>query len=367
MKKIKYLDFPREYRERKSAYINAFDRVMKKGFYVLGGEVHNFESEFAKYLGSKYCVGVANGLEALQISLMALGVGNGDEVITTPLSAVATTLAIMAVGAKPVFIDTNEQGQINTNFVEKMITKKTKALLPVHLYGQPSDIDKMRAICKKYKLYLIEDAAQAHGTFYKGKKLGSFGNVGCFSFYPTKNLGAFGDGGAIVTDSSKVAEVCRQIRDYGQASKYRHVKYGLNSRLDELQAALLRVKLKHLDEDNEKRRRIAQRYISNFSRTPYIKVVRSKNLNDLNFHLFVIRVKKRDALKEHLGKRDIPTLIHYPLTIPQQPFLKKIKFEKQNLSVSERFVKEILSLPCHPHMNLKEVDYISEKIVSFYS
>lgn len=344
---------------------NAFLKVLDSGNYILSKNVFKFEEKFAKYLGAKYCIGVGNGLEAIQISLMALGVGEGDEVITTPISAAATSLAILAVGAKPIFVDTTKEGLIDPNLIPKTITKKTKAILPVHLYGIPADLKQIQNICKKYHLYLIEDAAQAHGSKFFEKYVGTFGEFGCFSFYPTKNLGAFGDGGAIVTNNKKMANVCREIRDYGQSRKYHHVRFALNSRLDEIQAALLSIKLKSLDFQNNKRRKLAIRYIRNLSNIPSLKIVKPDNLNNSNFHLFVIRAKKRDKLMGYLKRSGVQTLIHFPKIIPDQPFLKP-EYGKLSLPNARKFVKEILSLPLHPKMTIDEVDYISKLIKSFY-
>lgn len=364
-KSVKFNDFAKEVISYKKELNAAIERVLKSGWFILGNEVWSFEEEFKNYLGSKHCIGVGNGLEALQISLMALGIGKGDEIITTPISAVATTLAILAVGATPIFIDTDLQGLIDADLIPKAITKKTKAILPVHLYGQAVDLDKIGNICKKYGLLLIEDACQAHGSTYHDKKLGTFGELGCFSFYPTKNLGALGDGGAIITDNAKLDKICREIRDYGQISKYKHGRYGLNSRLDEIQAAILRVKLKFLDKNNEIRRIIAQTYIENLSNVPEIEVVDSGLIADNNYHLFVIKSKKRDALQKFLQKSGIPTLIHYPITIPNQPFFKKT-MSNQHFKNSEEFVKQILSLPCHPQITPAQVIFISQKIKKFY-
>jgi dTDP-4-amino-4,6-dideoxygalactose transaminase len=365
VKKIKYLDFPEEMRLRGSEYVAAVRRVFNSGIYVLSGEVSDFESKFAKYLGMKYCVGVANGLEAIQITLMALKIGKGDEVITTPVSAVATTLAILAVGAAPIFTDVDKNGQIDAGLVEKLITKRTKAVLPVHLYGQPMNIIELKKICQKHGLFLIEDAAQAHGTTFGGKKVGTFGDVACYSFYPTKNLGAIGDGGAIITNDSKLAKICSEIRDYGQESKYIHTRFGLNSRLDELQAAILSEKLKYLDVDNEKRREVAKRYVKNLKGINEIKVILPGNVEDSNFHLFVIRTNKRDELKEYLAKNGIPSLVHYPITIPDQPMFGK-KYKNLKIAQARKLVTEVLSLPCHPYLSGEDVDYISSKIIEFF-
>lgn len=363
--KVNYLDFKKEARLRGDKYLSAVKRVLDSGVYVLSDEVSGFEKEYAQFCGAKYCIGVANGLEAIQISLMALGIGKGDEVITTPISAVATTLAVIAVGATPIFVDIKENGQIDENLIESAITKKTKAVLPVHLYGQPANVDEIRKICKKHNLFLIEDAAQAHGTRLNGKKVGTFGEIACWSFYPTKNLGAIGDGGAITTNDPKLAKACFEIRDYGQESKYIHTRFGLNSRLDELQAAILREKLKFLNGDNEKRREVAKKYISGLKDIKDIEVVLPEKSEDSIFHLFVIKTKKRDELKKYLADNGIPSLIHYPITIPDQPMFKR-KYNNIDIPVARKFIKEILSLPCHPLMNMSDVDYIS-KIIREYS
>lgn len=364
VKNVKYLDFQKEARLRGDKYMAAVKRVLDSGVYVLSDEVKEFEKEFAKFCGVKYCVGVANGLEAIQISLMALGIKEGDEVITTPISAVATTLAILAVGATPVFVDIKENGQINEDLIEKAITKRTKAVLPVHLYGQPANVEKIKDICKKHKLFLVEDSAQAHGTKLNDKKVGTFGEISCYSFYPTKNLGAIGDGGAITTNDPKLAKICSEIRDYGQESKYVHTRFGLNSRLDELQAAILREKLRFLDKDNETRREIAKRYVDGLKSTKGIEIVLPEKFDDSIFHLFVIKTKKRDELKKYLAENGIPSLIHYPITIPDQPMFKG-KYKNLDIPVARKFVNQILSLPCHSFLTLEDVGYIINELDGF--
>jgi len=363
-RKINYLDFSKEFSLHRKEYLSAVERVFKSGVYILSNEVTEFEKEFANYLGVKCCVGVGNGLEAIQISLMALGIKKGDEVITTPLSAVATTLAILAVGATPVFVDIDENGQINADLIESAITNKTKAVLPVDLYGQPANLVRIKDICRKNKLFLVEDACQAHGSTFKGKRLGTYGDVGCFSFYPTKNLGAIGDGGAIVTEDPDLAEIFREIRDYGQKSKYVHVRFGLNSRLDELQAAILREKLKYLDKYNEKRRDIAKKYVEKLKDIRDLKMVLPRKIDDSNFHLFVVRTKQRDKLQSFLKENGVPSLVHYPIAIPDQPMFKG-KYKGLEIPVARKFVDEVLSLPCHPFMDSNDINYISAKISNF--
>lgn len=363
-KTIKFNDFALDVKKRTKILDKVVRRVLLSGQYILGNEVKSFENEFAEYLGTRHCIGVGNGLEALQIALMALGIKRDDEVITTPVSAVATTLAIMAVGATPVFVDVKENGQINEDLIPSAITKKTKAIIPVHLYGQPCAINKVRKICKDHKIFLIEDACQAHGSSINGKKLGTYGDLGCFSFYPTKNLSCFGDGGAIVTNSHKFARICREIRDYGQSEKYIHSRYGLNSRLDELQAAILRTKLKYLDTDNATRRKIAQSYKNLLRKENRVSVVTNNDNEFANFHLFVVRVKERDRLEKYLKNIKIDSLVHYPLTIPDQPLFGKI-YKNLEIPVARDFVKQILSLPCHPRMNKADVKLVTLAIKTF--
>lgn len=364
MKKIIFNDLTIKNNRQRKKIDAAIAAVINSGVFVLGKEVKKFEKEFANFLGIKHCVGVGNGLEALQIALISLEIGDGDEVITTPISAVATTLAILAVGAKPVFVDTDVSGLIDSKAIPKAIGKKTKAIIPVHLYGQPARLDQLQKISKQNNLYLIEDAAQAHGTAYKGRRLGTFGNIGCFSFYPTKNLGALGDGGAIVTNNAKIAAICKQIRDYGQKQKYKHHTYGLNSRLDEIQAATLRVRLRFLNEGNKKRQLLAQRYCNKLSKLP-LQIITPYSKNS-NFHLFVIRTPQRRKLQGFLSQCGIQTLIHYPIIIPEQPFLKS-QYDTSKLKTAKRVTNEVLSLPCYPDMNFRHVDYICKKIQEFFS
>jgi dTDP-4-amino-4,6-dideoxygalactose transaminase len=362
---IKLNDFTRETQIRGKEYKAAFNRTLSSGYYILGNEVKEFEKEFASYLNVKYCIGVANGLEALQISLMALGIGKDDEVITTPLSAVATTLAILAVHAKPVFIDVDKDGQINLDLLEKKINKNTKAIIPVDLYGISCDLARLEKICKQNKIFLIEDAAQGHGSIFANKKLGNFGDMGCFSFYPTKNLGAIGDGGAIVTNNSKIANLVYKIRDYGQGSKYLHTEYGLNSRLDEVQAAILKIKLKYLDHDNKKRANLAKEYMKNLAGLKRVKILDYNKMQFANFHLFVIRSKKRNELKNYLEKVGVQTGIHYPRLIPNQPFMKNMLYKVHELPESKQMASEVLTLPCHPWMKKENVVFICSAITDF--
>jgi len=361
---ILFNDFKTEYLYLKREIDFAIKEVMMSGRYILGKKVESFEQQFSKYLGAKYCIGVGNGLEALQIALMALGIGKDDEVITTAHSAVATALAIKAVGAKPVFVDIDEYYHLDSSKIEKKITSRTKAILPVHLYGQMADILEIKRIAKKHSLFVIEDAAQAHGVEYKGKKAGTFGDFGCFSFYPTKNLGAFGDGGAIVTNKKELYEKCKMIRNYGQKNRYEHEVYGLNSRLDEIQAAILSVKLKYLDKFNKRRQQLTKIYFELLKDVKEIQLPKIRDGAQHNFHLFVIEAKRRDKLMRFLEKNNIPTIIHYPIPIHKQKCFSE--FNNLRLPILENKVNKILSLPIHPFLQNKDIIYIAKKIIEFY-
>lgn len=361
---ILFNDFHSQYLYFKKEIDSAINDVLKSGGYILGEKVQLFEKQFASYLGSKYCIGVGNGLEALQISLMALGIKEGDEVITTSHSAVATALAIKAVGATPVFVDIDNYFHLDANKIEEKITSRTKAILPVHLYGQMVDIEKIKSIAKKHHLFIIEDAAQAHGAEYKGKKAGTFGEAGCFSFYPTKNLGAFGDGGAIVTNKKDIYEKCKMIRNYGQKNRYEHKIYGINSRLDEIQAAILSVELKYLDRFNKTRNKLANIYIKLLSSVDKIRLPQIRPNNKHAFYLFVIEAQNRDELMKYFEKYNIPTLIHYPIPIHKQKCFSE--FNSLHLPIVENKVKTILSLPIHPFLNEKDITYIAKHIIKFY-
>ena len=343
----------------------AVRQVIESGHYVLGNKVKEFENDFAKYIGAKYAVGVGNGFEALQIALIALGIGEGDEVITTPLSAVATALAIKAVGAKPIFVDIDDFYHVDADKIEGKITSKTKVIMPVHLYGQAADMDKIIDIAKKHNLYVVEDCAQAHGTEYGDKKVGNFGIFGCFSFYPTKNLGAIGDAGAIVTKDENLAEKCKMIRNYGQKNRYEHEICGINSRLDELQAAILFEKLKYLDEKNKKRQKAAEVYLKELKNVKEIKLPGFRKKSSHIYHLFVIETEKRDELQKFLKEKEIDTLVHYPIPIHKQKCFAE--YNNIKLPETEKKVQHILSLPIHPYLTEEEVIFVCDKIKEFFS
>jgi dTDP-4-amino-4,6-dideoxygalactose transaminase len=357
-------DFKKEYKFLKKEINKVVLNVFEGGWYILGKETGSFEEKFAEYIGSKYCIGVANGLEALQISLMALGIGKGDEVITVSNTAVATVLAISNTGAKPVFVDIDENYLMDVTEIEEQITKKTKAILPVHLFGQMADMNLLRRIAKKHNLKIVEDACQAHGAMQNGKKAGSMADIGCFSFYPTKNLGAYGDGGAIVTNSKEIYENCKMLRNYGQKNRYVHEIKGLNSRLDEVQAAILNLKLKHLDSFVEKRNILAALYSENLKNIKQIKLPKTLKNNYHSFHLYAILTENRDKLMSFLLENGIQSLIHYPIPVHKQNCYKE--FGMVSLPKTEKYSKNILSLPINPFLSKKEIETVCFFIKKFY-
>ena len=321
---IPFIDFKASYKLEQKAIDFAIKKVLNSGIYILGNEVKSFESEFSKYIGSKYAVSCASGTDALFLTLKALGIKTGDEVITQANSALPTACAISMAGAKPVFLDINPNSfGINHKLIEKIITKKTKAVIAVHLYGIPFDIKNVLSVIKKHNLHLIEDCAQAHGTEYHGKKAGSFGFAWCFSFYPTKNLGAIGDGGIITTNNKNLANKIKLLREYGQKEKNYSIIPGYNSRLDELQAAILRTRLKILNKNINLRIKKARLYNSLLKNLPIITPQEQKSTKN-SYHLYVIRTKDRNNLKTYLKSKGIETMIHYPYPIHLQTLYKHL-------------------------------------------
>jgi len=337
---------------------NAIQRVLESGWFILGEESKKFEEEFAEYLGVKHVIGVNSGSDALYLAIKALGIGLGDEVITVSHTFISTVDAIVRNGTNPVFVDIDpETYTIDVNQIEKAITERTRAIIPVHLYGHPVDMDPIMEIAEDYGLYVIEDASQAHGAEYKGKKVGSIGHIACFSFYPTKNLGAYGDAGAIVTNDDELAEKLRMMRNYGSPKKYYHEFIGVNSRLDEIQAAILRVKLRHLDEWNERRRRIAKLY-NEFLENSDVITPTEKEWAKHVYHLYVIRHKDRDKLQRYLLEKRIKTQIHYPVPVHLQKAYLDLGI-RVRLPVTEKISQEILSLPMFPYLTDAEIEKIA--------
>lgn len=344
--------------------VPALERVLDSGWYVLGKEVEAFEAAFASYCEVEHAVGLANGTDAITLALLAFDIGPGDEVIVPSHTATFSALGISATGATPVFADIDETTYtIDPADIARKITKRTKAILPVHLYGHPADMDPILALAKEHGLVVVEDACQAHGARYKGRRVGSLGDAAAFSFYPTKNLGALGDGGAVTTNNAETAERLRQLRNGGQKSRYEHVLLGRNSRLDELQAALLSVKLTHLDEWNDRRRAIAQAYSQALAGSD-LGLPTVADWAESVFHLYVVRTKDRAALQAALEQQGIATQIHYPAGAHQQPIYARRKI---SLPVTESIVDEIVSLPMYPELSSAAVDTITGKLKAAYA
>lgn len=346
--------------------IAACERVIRSGWWILGSEVAAFEEDWARWLDTPHAVGCANGLDALEIGLRALGVGPGHEVITTPMTAFATVLGILRAGATPVFADIDaDTGMLAPESVLRCVTAKTKAVIVVHLYGQIGNVEDLQEICRERDLYLIEDCAQAHGATVGGRKAGSFGVFAAWSFYPTKNLGAVGDAGALTTASDKVAQAARSLRNYGQTVRYHHPLQGLNSRLDEIQAALLRARLPHLNEWTARRRAIARTYVEQLA-NPLVTALPLPAESDRHVHhLFVVLTSYREHLQAHLKANEIESLIHYPIAAHQQEPCRTFQRDPKGLAVAERHARMCLSVPCHPFLSDEEVGRVLAALNNF--
>lgn len=352
-----------QYLAHKAEIDSAIAKVLDSGWYILGKEVESFEREFAAYIGGSYGIGVGSGTEAIHVALAACGVGSSDEVITVSHTAVATVAAICSAGATPVMVDIEPDFYtIDPNAIEAAITSRTKAIIAVHLYGQPVDLDPIIEIAQKHSLRVIEDCAQAHGAMYKSRRVGSYADVSCFSFYPTKNLGALGDGGMVVTEDEELADKAALIRQYGWSRRYISRAQGWNTRLDELQAAVLRVKLKYLDKDNAKRITLAKTYNQALKDLPVILPKERANTTHV-YHLYVLRSANRDGLLAHLRDRGIGAAIHYPAPVHMQPAYSTS--HSVNLYETEKAVKEIISLPMYPELTKADLDTTTEAIREF--
>ncbi|WP_455207581.1 DegT/DnrJ/EryC1/StrS family aminotransferase [Kaarinaea lacus] len=362
---VPFLDLHATYQELKEELNAAYERFMESGWYILGEEVDAFEDEYAKYCGAHHCVGVSNGLDALKLALQAVGVSEGDEVIVPSNTYIATWLAISQVGATPVPVEPNlETYNLDPDLVEQAITDKTTAILPVHLYGQPADMDPLLDIANRYRLAVVEDAAQAHGARYKKRIIGSIGHATAFSFYPGKNLGAFGDAGAVTTDDPQVAEKVRMLRNYGLRKKYYNEVKGYNCRLDGLQAAFLRVKLKKLDEWNERRRDIVNYYLNELASVVNLTLPHVPGWAEPAWHLFTVRHPGRDELQAHLSSSSIGTLIHYPIP----PHKSEAYMGDKNwggFPLAEQIANTIISLPMGPHISIENARLVVEAIRSY--
>lgn len=355
----------RQYSLHADEYKKKACEVLDSGWYILGKEVSAFEEEWAKYIGAKYCVGLASGLDALWISFRLLNIGVGDEVIVCANAYIACVMGITMNGATPVFIEPDQYDNIDAEKIEEAITGKTKAILAVHLYGQSCDMTKIMELAKKYNLRVVEDCAQSHGNHWNGKTVGTFGDVGCFSFYPSKGCGAFGDAGAIVTDNEELAKMFRVFRNYGSEKRYHNMMVGSNSRLDELQAGLLRVKLQHLNEFNEERCRIADRYNREIS-NPLIQKPLIRPGADSTWHQYVVHVPMyRDALMDYLKEREIGTLIHYPIPPHLSEAYAYLGHREGDFPIAEKYADEVLSLPMYNGMTLDEQSEVITAINTF--
>lgn len=363
---IPFASFKKMHSELREKLDLAYERVLESNYYIQGKECADFEKKFAGYCGVDYCVGVGNGLDALTLILRAMDIGNSDEVIVPSNTYIATALAVSSVGATPVFVEPEIQTyNINPDKVEEMITENTKAVIAVHLQGRPADMDKICAIANKHNLRVIEDAAQAHGARYKGKRVGSIGDAAGFSFYPGKNLGALGDGGCVTTNDKEIADRVRSLGNYGSDYKYHHIYKGVNSRLDELQAAFLNVKLDKLDYWNEERRKIAEKYFAGIT-NPLVKLpLKSDDVFEHIYHVFVIRCKERDKLEEYLNSKGIGTVKHYPIPMHIQLAYKDLGISEGELPIAEEISRTVLSLPMYYGMTDEEIQYVIDAINKF--
>lgn len=354
----------RVFNEYKEEIEQAAVNVLRSGWYILGKEVCSFEEEFANYTRAKYCVGVASGLDALWIAFRLLNVGKGDEVIVQGNTYIASVMGVTINSATPIFCEPDEYFGMDVDKIEALITKKTKAVLVTHLYGIASRMDRIVEICKKYNLYLVEDCAQSHGACFGGQMTGTFGDIGCFSFYPSKNLGAFGDGGAIITNNKELAEKCKIFRNYGSEKRYYNKVVGANSRLDEIQAAMLRVKLRYMSEITNEKVAIANKYSKKIKNSK-IQLPMIPNGASCVWHQYVIRCEERESLIEYLNKNGIGTIIHYPIPPHLSEAYKYLGYKKGDLPKTEHLADTVLSIPIYNGMTSEEQDYVIDTINSY--
>jgi len=363
---VPFIDLARQHKPLKKELTETFERILDSNQFILGEVVEQFEKEVASYVGAKYAIGVSNCTNALLLSLRALGIGSGDEVITTPFTFVATAEVIAILGAQPVFCDIDPQTfNIDPAEISAKISAKTKAIVPVHLYGQAAEMDELMQIARASNLKVVEDMAQAFGATYKGKKVGTFGDTACISFFPTKNLSALGDAGMILTNNEELDKKIRAFRVHGASKKYQHEFLGFNDRLDALQAAFLQIKLKFLDKWHERRQHIAHKYdygLKDAVKGPYIE-----SKNDSIYHQYTIRTTKRDELREYLGNHGVDTAIHYPIPLHLQPAFKYLGYKEGDFPEAEKASKEVLCLPIHQDLTDKEIDYVVTIIRQFFA
>lgn len=373
-KMVPFFNLTRQYERIKNEILSASQKVYEKGRFILGEEVSSFEMEFSKYCGVRFGVGVGSGTDALFLALKAADIGEGDEVVTVANSFVSTALAISYTGAKPLFVDIDPKTYtMDPNRLEILLKRhqsktnrqKIKAILPVHLYGHPAEMDLIMEIAGRYDLIVIEDACQAHGSKYGKKEVGSIGVMGCFSFYPTKNLGGYGDGGMVVTNQIKYDQKLRLLRCYGERNKYQHILKGYNSRLDEIQAAILRIKLRYLDQWNEERRKKAKLYTEQLALIGMEGPFEKKGVWHV-YHQFTIQAEERESLQAFLKKKGIETLIHYPIPIPYQKAYQELGYRKRDLPLTTQWSQKILSLPFFPEIMEYEIEEVTKQIKNFY-
>ena len=364
---IAYLDLPAQMRPLRKEIDAAIARTLDNCSFCLGPDVAQFEKDFARFCGAEHCVAFNSGTSALHIAMLLLNVGAGDEVITTPCTFVATSWAISYVGARPVYVDIEDATfNLDPRLVERAITPRTKAVLPVHLYGHPFDIEPLQEICRKHKLPLVEDAAQAHAARYKGKVIGTFGAVSCFSFYPGKNLGAYGEGGALVTNDAQLAARARSLREHGSSQRYYHDEIGFNYRMEGIQGAVLGVKLKHLDAWTRERRRVAHRYHELLTGTP-LQLPREADYAESAYHLYVVRHPRRDELKKHLEANRVGCALHYPLPLHLQKAYAHLGYKAGAFPVAEKAARECLSLPIYPELTDAQIQRVASVIKDFFA
>jgi dTDP-4-amino-4,6-dideoxygalactose transaminase len=364
--KVPYLDLPAQLRPLRKEIDAAIARTIDHCSFCLGPDVAQFETDFARFIGTGHCVGVNSGTSALHIAMLLLGVGPGDEVVTTPFTFVATSWAISYVGAKPVFVDVDDATfNLDPKLLERAITPRTKAVMPVHLYGHPFDVDPILAICKQHKLPLVEDTAQSHGAKYKGQTAGTFGDISCFSFYPGKNLGACGEGGALLTNSDAFDKRARALREHGSTVRYYHDEVGYNYRMEGIQGAVLGVKLKHLAQWTAERRRVAHRYHELLAGTP-LQLPREAAWAESAYHLYVVRHPRRDDLKKHLDANGVGCALHYPVPLHLQKCYASLGYKPGDLPIAEKAARECLSLPIFPELTDAQIQRVAAVIKDFF-
>lgn len=367
IRRVPFVDLHRQYLSIQREVAKALRNTFKESQYILGPNVKKFEIAFAKFLHTKYVIAVSNGTDALHLALRTLNIGAGDDVLIPANTFIATALAVSWTGAKPVLVDCDPTTyNIDLQLLEKRLTKRTRAIIVVHLYGNPVNMDTVMTFARRHKLAVIEDTCQAHGATWRGKTVGTFGDIGCYSFYPTKNLGAYGDGGALSTNNVRLANQLMSIRNYGESSKYHYIEKGYNNRLDDIQGAILQVKLRHLKTWNAARRKLAQEYMKRLQGNRNIVIPTEQKKGKHVYHLFVIRAKKRDALQTYLRKKEIGTQIHYPVPIALQQSYRELSKQRRTTPVTQRIATQLLSLPIFPEMTITEVRYVVKKIVEFY-